>query len=195
MAYATVGDWAARFGELDESLDPVVVTDGLEQASRRVDEVIGRRPLEPKTVTNELWQHVANRPDDRVFLPDYPPLYPERWFCALTALKLYDASAELQQTVTVGDCTVWAERLGRVFLPSGVSVYPHWWIEASYQCGYGTSLTVPNIPETLTDATLRIVEANIGSVLTVGRRVDRPVWFVNQDVIDLLAPWRFVVAA
>lgn len=195
MAYATTADWSVRFGALDESIDPVIVTDGLEQASRRVDEVIGRRPLEPRVVTNVRWTHETNVSGDRhVHLPDYPPLYPERWTTTLTALKLYDKWGELQQTVTVGDCVVWPERQGLVILPDSNYVEDGWTIEASYTCGYGTVAT-PDIPETLVDATLRIVEANVGSVLTVGRRVDRPVWFVNQDVVDLLRPWMRVPAA
>lgn len=192
MAYATVGDWSARFGELDEPLDPVVVTDALTQATVHINRWIGRPDgLEPRTVTDTRWTHETNVVGDRhIYLPDWPPHEPQRWFCTLTALKVYDRWAELQQTVTVGDCVVWVERQGLVVLPDVNYVENGWRIEASYQCGYGADVNTPDIPEDLVGACLDLAEVRVGSVLTAGRKVDRPAYFVEQDVERHLLPWR-----
>lgn len=196
MSYATVADWSARFGELDENLDPVVVTDALAWSSRRVDELIGRRSLEPKTVTDHRWTHETSASGDRhVFLPDWPPRYPERWFCTLTALELFDRWGESQQTVTVGDCVVWPERQGLVILPDANYCDDGWTVQASYVCGFGADVSTPNIPEVLVQATLDLAEARVGSVLAVGRRVDRPQYFVEADVKERLRPWTMVAVA
>lgn len=195
MAYATVADWSARFGILDEDLDPVVVTDALDWASRRVDDLTGRPSLEPKTVTDMRWEHrTATSADRRIYMPDWPPREYERWQVTLTALKLYDPWAELMQTVTVANCTVWPERYGLVVLPDANYAEDGWTVEASYTCGYGT-VAAPDIPEVLRECTLDLAEAKVGSVLTVGRRTDRPAYFVESDVTQRLGPWRLVAVA
>lgn len=197
MAYATVGDWAARFGILDESIDPTIVTDALTQASVQINRMIGRpEGLEPRTVTDRRWVHRTNVAGDRhIYLPDWPLYEPERWFCTLASLLIYDEWAELQQTVTVGDCTLWVERQGLVILPDANYVEDSWTVEATYDCGYGTDVDTADIPEDLVAACLDLAETRVGSVLTVGRRVDRPAYFVEQDVERRLEPWRKLAVA
>jgi hypothetical protein len=193
MAYASAADWTVRFGEMDVDLAVGVVIDALGWASRQIDRRIGRRSLEPKTVTDHRWEVRSNRPDSRVFLPDWPPLQPELWFCTLTSMRLYDPSAELQQTVTVGDCVVWPERYGLVVLPDANWVDDRWTVEASYACGYGSDVATPTVPEDLKAACVYLARAHVEEALHLTALADAPVW--NARAQTLLDPWRKVPVA
>lgn len=197
MAYATVADWSARFGLLDENLDPTVVTDALDWATVQVDNLIGRRNMEPATHTDVLWEHQSRGDGRRVFLPDWPLRLPDRWFCTLTALELLDEYGESMQTVTVGDCVLMVELQGRVILPSANWVEDGWHVQATYDCGYGSAVGSPDIPEDLVAATLYTARTHVYEVLAAGRIAatdeDAPIW--RSRAKQLLEPWRKVPVA
>lgn len=199
MSYATSQQWTDRYGHYDDNLTAGQVDLMLAEASAFMDNFMGRRSLYAKTVTSMRWTHRGRDPQS-VFLPDYPPLEVDKWFCRLSALSIYDADGDLRYTVSSPDttCVKWVEQAGRVVLPSSVDVRDGDVVQASYFCGYGSIAALPsNTTTSVVPAVLRAacLEWTKSLVLTaLGQRGEfemlSEAGIAKSKAQEMLLPWR-----
>lgn len=158
MAYATEAQWTDRYGHYDDNLTAGQVQLFLNEASGFMDNFMGRRSLHTKTVTDLRWRHRGNN-HQTIYLPDYPPMLADQWFCRLTALTIYEWDGDVRHVVSDPDvnCRKWVEQSGKVILPDSVDVRDGDVVEASYFCGYGSIAAKPQ--NTMTSAVPAVLRA------------------------------------
>ena len=199
MSYCTAQQWSDRYGHYDDHLTAGQVDLMIAEASAMMDQFMARRSLHTKTVTDLRWRHRGGNPQT-IYLPDYPPLEPDKWFCRLTALTIYEWDGDVRHTVSDPDttCKKWVEQTGKVILPSSVDVQDGDIVEASYFCGYGSIAAKPsNTMTSVSPATLRAacLEWTKSLVLTaLGQRGEfemiSEAGIAKSKAQEMLLPWR-----
>ena len=193
MSYATIEEWSERGAWYTDALETETGFSAqtvLDEASRDLDRFIGRRSMEPKTVTAERFKVQGWRESGRhLYVEDWPPLAGDTWFFTLTALEIFDDQFVSQGSVTVGNVTSFPADRGLMFLPDGDYALDGWTFTASYTCGFGSDVNTPTIPDDLREACLLLAQSKTLVHLGQGVEGASQSGVFKARARELLSPW------